>query len=215
MVVLTDKYSRKAPMLRVRNVVRRVEVDVTRADLVAHLRAALAGEAHGVAAAATAAAAAAPDDADGADHPHGDALDDLGDPRGVEQQAAHGATSTVAVNIALPDPNNQRLPTKRRNVLTSKAWAKFAAVRKQMFERRAVEVLVVDLNVAVARKLLGIDVLADAAFRPLQDAQPASARPYLGVVREAMVQARRQRGAVYVLLYSAREDWAELYQFFE
>jgi len=218
MVLVTEKYSRKAPMLKVRNcnVMRKTDVDVARTELVGYLHRTVQLAAAGASASIQSGmiGGGADDHVDGAEatseHVDG-ASGGGGDTSAPDSVGASNAG--VNVQIVLQDAA-ARMQPKRKNMLISKAWGKYSAVRQQLLDKKLIEVLVVDMEQSIARRLLAIDVLVDSAFKPFLD-DVREGKKYVSSVREAMVAARRQRHVFYVLLYNMHKEWTELYQFLD
>ena len=92
---------------------------------------------------------------------------------------------------------------------------RFGTLRQQLADRKAVQILVVDLERPLVRRLLAANVLADDSMRAFLDTIPANTRSYLNEIRAAMVAAHQQQHAAVVALYSIKDDSVDLYSFWE
>jgi len=92
---------------------------------------------------------------------------------------------------------------------------RFGTLRQQLADRKAVQILVVDLERPLVRRLLAANVLADDSMRAFLDTIPANTRSYLNEIRAAMVAAHQQQHAAAVALYSIKDDSVDLYSFWE
>ena len=97
----------------------------------------------------------------------------------------------------------------------STGFVRFGTLRQQLADRKAVQILVVDLERPLVRRLLAANVLADDSMRAFLDTIPANTRSYINEIRAAMVAAHQQQHATTVALYSIKDDTIDVYSFWD
>ena len=193
MVVLTDKFIRIAPALKVKSVTRKTEVDISRSALVDFLRKMLAG---------------------GGTQP--ESQQDVEQSSSPSTSTAIPGGPTVNVNVLLDMAGQKKSDFKKKNTVIGKATEKFQGIRRQVAQQKVVEILAVDLPQAEMRTLISVDVQNDASFKIVTDQYP-NFRKYLVHVRETMITLRKksENDTFYMVLYSSRDEVAEYYLFWK
>jgi len=193
MVVLTDKFIRIAPALKVKSVTRKTEVDISRSALVDFLRKMLAA---------------------GGIQP--ESQQDVEQSSSPSTSATIPGGPTVNVNVLLDMAGQKKSDFKKKNTVIGKATEKFQGLRRQVAQQKVVEILAVDLPQAEMRTLISVDVQNDASFKIVTDQYP-NFRKYLVHVRENMITLRKksENDTFYMVLYSSRDEVAEYYLFWK